>query len=368
MGREFQIKTITDIEAFKELHPAWDFLIENCPEKNVFLTWEWFYAWLKSYGKNTNIRIITTWEGEELVGLAPFMLLRQRKYGIAFRVLRTLSAPQCDVGGFLIKDSDPGIVAAIIDYLAAHKDEWDTIEFNQFYENGYETKAAIKHITTKGFVSHQTSNRQYYIPYENSWEDYHSSLSKNFRKNLRRCQRDMDELGNYTVRRFSGKNVTWDVIETIIEINRHATYPMIAISEEDRALHKELLESMAEKGWFDVYLLTLNDKPIAYEYGFLYEGRMGDWRVGFDRRTDPTLSVGVFLTMAVMKTGFAEGQREINFLRGDEGYKNDWKPTYREYIHFKAAHTNNPLAMLAFIWLPKIKLFFQNRRQRFDEQ
>jgi CelD/BcsL family acetyltransferase involved in cellulose biosynthesis len=364
MSRDIQIKLVTDFEAFEKLHPAWDILIENSPSQDVFLTWEWFYAWFRSYGRDSNIRVVTAWDKTELIGLAPFMLIKQKKYGFTFRVLRTLSAPQCDVGGFLIKNNALDTLSAIIDYLVVQKGQWDLLEFNQFYVNGLEAQTLIEKLPANGFTCHQTTNKHFYIPYEGNWDDYQAHLNSRFRKNLRRSQRGLDVLGKHTVQHVKGKEVTWDTIQAIIEVNRHATFPLICVSENDQALHRELIHVMAEKGWVDIYILTLDNKPIAYEYGFLYKGRMGDWRVGFDRRVDPTVSVGVFLTMAVLKIGFDEKQKEIDFLRGDEGYKNDWRPAYREYVHIKAARIRNPLAALAFIWLPKIKLSYQKRMQQ----
>jgi len=360
MDNNVQIKLVTDFESFDDLRSAWDILIEKSPSQDVFLSWEWFYAWFKSYGKNSSPYLVTAWDDKELVGLAPFMLIKQKKYGIVFRVLRTLSAPQCDAGGFLVKDGNLKILSMLIEHLVSQKGKWDLIELNQFYQMSLETQHILENMTAKGFAIHQSLNKHFFIPYEAGWDNYHASLSQRFRKNLRRSQRGMDGMGEHKIQRFTGGEVTWDVIEKIIEINRYSTYPLICDSEEDQAMHKELITVMANKGWFDVYMLTLDNKPIAYEYGFLYKGRMGDWRVGFDRRASPNVSIGVFLSMCVFKTGFDERQKEVDFLRGDEGYKNDWKPDFRIYVNIKAARKKKLLTTLAFIWLPKIKFKIQN--------
>lgn len=346
------IRAITDFNSFEKLHPQWGSLIKSSSTQDVFLTWEWFYAWLNSYGKNAKLLILTVWEDNDLVGIAPFSLITQKKYGVNFRVLRTLSAPQCDVGGFLVKKDKEEAIEAIINWLTAQKGEWDLIELNQFQKDNPETQHILTQLAQNNFQVWEKSNKHFYINYTNGWDHYCSELSKNFRKQIRKNERLAEEAGGCEVRRFGGETCTWEVIETIMEINRHATYPYIYHSKEDQELHRSLIQVMAENKWFEVYILYLQGTPIAYEYGFLYNRRMADWRVGFDRRNKFSFSPGVFLTAQVMKTGFSENQIEIDFLRGDEGYKNDWRPLYREYIHVKAMPSSAFLAKAVFLWMP----------------
>lgn len=356
MSQNITIREITDAASFAALREQWDSLIASSPTQDAFLTREWFHAWMKSYGKEAKIRIFTAWENDALIGAAPFMTIQQKKIGLRFKVLRTLSAPECDASGFLLKDGNKAALQALLDYIVTKSDGWQAIEFNRYAMHNIETREILENLKGRGFDIHEIPHKHFYVPYTTigSWDNYFKEINSNFRRKLKKTEQGMATLGNFEVKRFKGKDVTWETIEAIIEVNRHSTFPNICNSEEDQALHRELIESMADKGWMDVYILFIDGKPSAYLYGFLYNNCMGYWRVGFDRRTDPNVAIGVYLLSQVIKSGFDENQKELDFLRGDEEYKNRWTSSYRNYINFKAVPAGRFLTRLAFTWAPRI--------------
>lgn len=356
MNQNITIREITEINSFESLRKEWDSLLASSSTQDAFLTWEWFYAWLKSYGKDAHIRIFTAWDNETLVGAAPFMMIQQRKIGLRFQVLRTLSAPECDASGFLLKDGDTSTLQALLEYIVTQSTGWNVLEFNRYALNNLETREILGNLKRHGFDLHEIPHKHFYVPYTSigSWDKYFKEINSNFRRKLKKTEQGMATLGGFSVKRFKGKDVTWGTIQAIIEVNRHSSFPNICDSEQDQTLHKELIDVMADKGWMDVYILFINNLPAAYLYGFLYNNSMGYWRVGYDRRTDSNVAIGVYLLSQVIKSGFDENQKELDFLRGDEDYKNRWTDSHRDYVNFKAVPANRILARLAFNWAPKI--------------
>jgi CelD/BcsL family acetyltransferase involved in cellulose biosynthesis len=165
-----------------------------------------------------------------------------------------------------------------------------------------------------------------------------------------------EEIGPVEIRHYTGDQVTWEVFQTVVEINRNAHYPRLYNSPTEQAFIRELTERKApQQGWLDVYILWVNNQPIAYEYGFGYEGRFEDWRSGFDTRFPANISIGKLLAMEVVQKCIQEGYSEIDFMRGDESYKEEWEPSQRDFVNLRIFNNKSVSAFTAYLWLEKIK-------------
>ena len=338
-------------------------MLQKNPVQDAFLTWEWLYSWWKHYGKQRELWLITAWISKKLVGVAPLMLEDRRKYGLKQRVLCSLGTPDIDVGGFIVCDGDPQIYAALLDHLIAQKALWDILELNEFMLDGPEIEQLISCFRNAGFAKHQKNNRHFYLPIQGDWPSYLGRLSQNLRGDLRRKVRRIKRQGQHTFKHHSGQEVTWQDISTIFEINKYGRYPHLYIPGEERAFQRELLALMSDRGWLDIYLLYINDQPVAYRYGFTFKGKFEDWRNGFNTQYYE-LSVGKVLLMLVIEDCYKRAYEGIDFLRGDEGYKIHWQTLERTYTQLRFVAVNRPLPMIAYIWLPKLKALINRSNDR----
>jgi len=355
-----EIRLLSDIRAFESLRDAWNLLLQKNSVQDAFLTWEWLYAWWKHYKKDRELWLVTAWISNELVGVAPLMLEIRRKYGLRVRVLCSLGTPDIDVGGIIVRDGNPQIYAALFDHLIAQKTLWDILELNEFMLDGPEIDQLISTFRNAGFAKHQKNSRHFYLPIQGDWQNFMGRLSQNLRGDLRRKIRRIEKRSRLTFNRQVGCEVSWQDILTIFEINTHGRYPHVYRSEEERLFHRELLELMFNKGWLDVFLLYLDDQPVAYRYGFTYNNKFEDWRNGFNTQFSE-LSVGKVLLMMAIEDCFKRGYYEIDFLRGDENYKTHWQTLERNYVQLRVISRGRLIALITHIWLPKLKALI--RRQ-----
>lgn len=181
------------------------------------------------------------------------MLEERRKYGLRLRVLCSLGMPDIDVGGFIVRDGDPQIYAALLDYLIAQKALWDILELNEFMLDGPEIEQLISCFRNAGFAKHQKNKRHFYLPIQGDWPSYLGRLSQNLRGDLRRKVRRIERQGQLAFKHHSGQEVTWGDISTIFEINECGRYPYLYRSSEERAFQRELLALMSDRGWLDFF-------------------------------------------------------------------------------------------------------------------
>lgn len=288
------------------------------------------------------------------------MLEERLKYGLKLRVLCSLGTPDNDVGGFVVQDCDPLIYKAICNYLINQKARWDILELNEFLLDSSETRELITFFTNAGFISTQKNNRHFYLPIQGDWQSYMGRLSQNLRGDLRRKVRRIERQGQLAFKHHSGQEVTWGDISMIFKINAYGRYPYLYCSVEERAFQRELLALMSDQGWPDIFLLYINDQPVAYRYGFTFKGKFEDWRNGFNTQYYE-LSVGKVLLMLVIEDCFKRAYEGVDFLRGDEDYKIHWQTQERTYTQLRFVAANRPLPMIAYIWLPRLKSLLKRR-------
>ena len=258
-----------------------------------------------------------------------------------------------DVGGFIIRNQESHILKAIITYIAGQKKKWDILELTEFPVEGPEVEAIKATFDQPDFSLIEKDREHYYLPIETNWDEYYQGLSKKFRKNLRRAERNANGLGAITIQHHSNGQLTWEHFEAIINVNQHAHYPRLYNSKLEQDFLKELVGYAAK--WLNVYILCIDGEPIAYEYGFLYNNCFEDWRAGFDTRIDPSISVGKLLSLNVTKHCFERDYAAIDYMRGAHQYKTEWNPQSRHFKELRIFNHHSIMAAIAYFWLKKLK-------------
>jgi CelD/BcsL family acetyltransferase involved in cellulose biosynthesis len=106
-------------------------------------------------------------------------------------------------------------------------------------------------------------------------------------------------------------------------------------SVERCELYYNMAPSLMARGWLEFWILRLDGKPAAVQYGLRYGNAVYSLQEGFD----PVYSserVGYVLRAHVLKTLISQGVRQYDFLGGEEASKVRWGVQKRRYadIHF----------------------------------
>ena len=351
---------ISTTEEFEKLKNIWGELLAQNHVQSAFMAWEWLFSWWKIYNETCQLWIVTTWKGEELLGILPLGLYNEKKRSIHFRTLRPLGCPQIDVSGVLVKDQNEDVLESLCQYLVDRHTDWDILELKYYRQDDPALVFFKSSLRQKGLSFREKTNNHFHISLEGSWAEYRPKLSRKFRKNLRRAARHAHESGEVAFEHFSGANITWQVFEKIIKVNQYTHYPLLFNSSREQAFHKELTKHTHTKEILTVFLLSIDKIPLAYEYGFIYKDRYESWRAGYDTRSDPIMSLGKLLSQMAIEQAFDLNYKEIDFLRGDEAYKEEWKPFTRKYSKVQFIRKTNFVACFVFIWLPRIKAFVKD--------
>lgn len=100
-----------------------------------------------------------------------------------------------------------------------------------------------------------------------------------------------------------------------------------------------LMQEAAKQGWLRLGVLSLDGQPIAAQVWLVKDGKASIYKLayvsGFER-----LSAGSVLTQALMRHVIDEDRvQEVDYLTGDDAYKQDWMTHRRERWGLVAFHT-----------------------------
>jgi CelD/BcsL family acetyltransferase involved in cellulose biosynthesis len=102
--------------------------------------------------------------------------------------------------------------------------------------------------------------------------------------------------------------------------------------------------SFMERGWLEFWIMALDGKAAAAQFGFRYRDAVYSLQEGFD----PAYSsdrVGYVLRAHVLKTLIGQGVRQYDFLGEEDPSKNRWGANVGSYadIHFARPLTRGAL-------------------------
>ncbi len=128
---------------------------------------------------------------------------------------------------------------------------------------------------------------------------------------------------NYRTRCFRGQAEVREFVAAASELS-HKTYQyrLLGSGLRERDALERCYSAASQLGWFRSYVLYVDEKPIAFQVGFVYRGRFHAQEIGYD----PAWAqhhVGIFLHTEIIADLAASGGaiREFDFGNGDSLHK-----------------------------------------------
>ena len=115
-----KIELITDISKLKNI---WNNIVQRSSTDYIFLKYEWLDSWIKSYGEEKKQFIILIREGEEIISIAPLIIMSYKELGFTIRVLQSISSSNSDYLDFIILRDYEECVNMIFEFIQVHHTE-----------------------------------------------------------------------------------------------------------------------------------------------------------------------------------------------------------------------------------------------------
>jgi CelD/BcsL family acetyltransferase involved in cellulose biosynthesis len=358
VSRELSIRVVTTLDEFGRLAPDWSDLLRTSESRGIFLTWEWLYEWGKQYlGDNRLLILIVMDEASRMRGIAPFYVRSvQRRLGGGYRELAFLGTEE-------VCSSHLDLIAARVHKRSVWQrlywflfeeatSEWDVMTLEEIPAESTTIGALLETWDEAGKVIDivKTSGCPLML-LPGSVTDFRTTVSASRRYSLRRKQKALARLGLVSYRHIEKGPEVQQAFDAFVRLHEQRWKDNGAGGgafhrQRFLAFHRQFVKRIEENGWLSISLLTLDERPVAGIYGFVYGNIYYYYLPGFDPDAAPRASPGMLLLYRRIEQAIEEGLGSFDFLQGETGYKAVWAGEIRRSLTLRAYNRRGRAVLL----------------------
>ncbi len=322
-----ELKLHNTFDTLEPLATAWNALVEIGVTNAPFLRYEYLSTWWSTRGggewdENAKLAVITAFEDDDLVGIAPFFLTTNRDGQPALMLLGSIEIS--DYLDLIASPAQlPAFIVSLTDWLPENfPAEWLCFDFYNLPESSPSLALLQTSATRHGW---QYSENIYqpcpFIPLPGDFETYLDNLDKKQRHEIRRKMRRAEE---------SGRSVRWYIVEdqAMLDDEMQAFLALMAHDPDKKAfltpaMRTQMILSARDAlagGYLQLAFLEVDGEKACGYLNYDYDGKIWVYNSGLDRRF-MDLSVGWVLLGYLLEWANNHKHTEFDFLRGDEDYK-----------------------------------------------
>ena len=341
---------LCDSWAELEAHTAkWERLLAGSPSASIFVTPEWLGAWWKAFApKHRLVALLFLDSADELVGLAPlYQDVMDGPLGVRLNRLRLVGDGSNDSDNldFVLRPGyERSCISAFFSWLEQRSD-WAVCELNTLPSDSAAATWILRGLKERGWV-HETYTQPWLVVLlPPRWEAYLARLSRNERWRLVSSSRRLEAKYRVRIRRCSDEADLSHDLDTLFQLHqkrweRHNQRGSFT-SQARRTFYCDVAQRFLARRCLEFWLLELEGKPLAAQFGFRYRQTLYSLQEGFD----PDYSkdrIGSVLRANVLRQVIPEGVRRYDFLAGNDSGKERWGPESWLYLNIHFAKPTSP--------------------------
>jgi CelD/BcsL family acetyltransferase involved in cellulose biosynthesis len=313
-----RVELATETGEVTALAAEWRALAER--RGNPFLTPEWFLAWLRHFGQG--------WQPHVAVARSPRGTIRGLLPLVSSRSNGRYELRVCPIGDRFHPVADArdeeAVATALAPVIAPDPGLRSLLLENVDAEGGWWRAMAKASPAPLATVERGEATLPFVDLAGISWDEYLADRSRQFRSQLGRKLRSLRKEHEVRFRRTRRlEEVPGDLL-TLFSLHdaRWAERPGSSAfaDAEVRTFHLEFASIAFERGWLRLYVMEVDEAPIAALYGWLIGGRWSYYQAGFDPAWSRH-SPGFLLLAETIREAIEDGASEYDMLRGDESFK-----------------------------------------------
>ncbi|MFG2877602.1 GNAT family N-acetyltransferase [Streptomyces sp. NPDC048337] len=309
-----------DPRQFAALEEPWNRLVRGCPTATPFQSHAWLHSWWLSYGKDGRLRIVLVRRGEELVGAAALMLVHR-----PLPLLVPLGGNITDYFDVLVAaDHADQVVPALARGL--HRAARGAVVDLREVRPGAAVERLHKHWPGVGAqLADSTCMELPALPFDELVKRMPASGAQRVRAKLRKTDAAGIEEHEVTEQEVPR------AVRTLLRLHEKQWRGRGVTPEHLRPRFAEHLtratRRMVRAGEGRLTEFRLDGKVVAVNVTLLSAALSGGYLYGADPDLrERKVDVATLLLRYEAGRALAEGRPVVSFLRGNEPYKNHWRP------------------------------------------
>lgn len=347
------IKKIDYLNEFPSIQNDWNRIAANHPEASPFLSYQWqryySYGGFCTSDKPLILRVV---EGNEAVAYLALLAYYTTIRKVRIRTIGFAQNPDTFFNSIVATGRFDEIFACLFAYLTREYKAWDILLFDKIHENSRLNEAVRQATSAFGLrYDCQNANTNLFLPVDKPWEEYYQARTKNFRKSNRGVENRLERNWKVEFRIVTNHEPGFhEVLEKALKISAKSWKAKkdIAISSSEQVARgfKALCENGIADGPIILYVLYLNDIPVAVEYHLRQNDIEYALRADFDEEFGKA-SPGSYLDYSIIKELFHNGVKRYELGPGLNEYKLNWTESSYKALYYRIF---NPTLRPTALW------------------
>ncbi|MFJ7592086.1 GNAT family N-acetyltransferase [Streptomyces sp. NPDC097617] len=309
-----------DPRQFAALEESWNALFRSCPTATPFQSHAWLHSWWLSYGKDGRLRIVLVRRGEELVAAAPLMLVHR-----PMPLLVPLGGPITDYFDVLVAAEHADEVLPALARGLHRAARGAVVDLREVRPGAAAEELYRQWPGVSSRLTDSTCMELPTLPFDELVKRMPASGAQRVRAKLRKTDAagiEEHEVSEQEVPR---------AVRTLLRLHEKQWRGRGVTPEHLRPRFAEHLtratRRMVRAGESRLTEFRLDGKVVAANVTLLSSRLSGGYLYGADpdlrnRKVD----VATLLLRYEAGRALADGRPVVSFLRGNEPYKNHWRP------------------------------------------
>lgn len=332
---QYKLELIEDINRFKSLEVAWGKLLQKSEKLGFFNSWVWSYTWWTIYAEeDDSLFILTAWNADELLGLAPFFI-KNTCWGLSkeLHFIGTGEPEDIEVAteylDLIVAPSDADKFCDVLADKLFSINRLNSLEFKNLLDSSICLNSLVPLINKKYF------NKEYLCGYrylrlnkqelKNSPDDGLNKLNRKYKVAMSRFER-RGEANVYFIKYKS--DLDW-AMTTLVQLHEQRWQEKgkrgVFHSSKFLAFHAKILNYLFDTHNLILMILSSGDQSVAAFYGWKYGNTLSYYQSGIDTKYRPNMSPGLVMHMEAINWAIQHKLDYYDLMKGGEtSYKSDY--------------------------------------------
>jgi CelD/BcsL family acetyltransferase involved in cellulose biosynthesis len=334
-----RVVQLDELKSLERLRPAWRQLLARLEDDSPYLTPEFMLPWMRLVRDRYQYRVLTAWDGDALIGLAPIVERSIGRLGVRV-VIRSFpvfgSTPPFDV---LIAAREPDVMRAFVEHWLA-SGPWDVIELANVPSESRTAallRGALKGTGLRLAVTPSKTTRL--VPIATGWPDFLASRPKKLRQNLRRALHACEELGQTRFLRYpEDAPPVPDMIDATLGIIERSWKAPTGDDGRWHEFFRDLMTELATGGLLSWRCLEVKGTPIASLLELDYRDALHLFHIAVDLAY-LAVSPGVLVLSDAIREAHERPYRRLD-IGGTADYIDRWADAVRPFDRLRVVNSS----------------------------
>lgn len=299
-------KIICNEESFIAERENWNDVCKVMKDASPFQTWEWNYIWWKYNEPKESLFVIKAFEAKKVYGYAPLVIKNNMAEFIGGRDI--------DFGKFVVAHKEVQAIEGFINILKEKKCEFSLQEMPSRDSQLHIVQKILGQ--QKRILVHKTTRAAYVdVSLYDSFEDYFKLLSASMRNKTIKAGLKKGLI-------LSKEPVTDKILREINDI--YSDRQDVRGGTADITWAFPVIQQMYQENLLNVYIARDQEEAVGFLVSMLYDNAQYIWLVAFKAKSRNSFP-GQLLFYQAIKDGFEDGNKKVDFMRGDYDFKMRWE-------------------------------------------